>query len=125
MSVSDATKEVLALEQARLDALNKSDLDAVKELMSERLVHIHATGAVEDRNQYIDGLRRLPRKTRRDDDICVRLCGNDVAILTGVIVNTLTRAGESVPEDVRLVVTQVAQRESGIWRFVSFHACRL
>jgi ketosteroid isomerase-like protein len=125
MSVSDATKEVLALEQARLDPLNKSDLDAVKELMSDRLVHIHATGAVEDRNQYIDGLRRLPRKTRRDDDICVRLCGNDVAILTGVIVNTLTRAGESAPQDVRLVVTQVAQRESGIWRFVSFHACRL
>ena len=124
MSVGDTATAVLALEQARLDALDKGDLDAVRALMSERLVHIHATGVLEDRDQYIEGLRALPRKTRRES-ILVRMCGDGVAILTGVIVNTLTRPGESAPQDVRLVVTQVAQREDGVWRFVSFHACRL
>src|SRR4051812_7200818 len=45
--------EVLALEQARLDALNRNDLEAVAQLMSPDLVHVHATGAVEDLAQYL------------------------------------------------------------------------
>lgn len=115
--------EVLALENARLAALAAHDVDAVANLMAEDLVHIHATGLVENKTLFIEHLRKQPRSTaRRSLDIRVY---DDIAILTGEIVNTLTRPGKTEPEDVALAVTQVARKEADGWRFVSFHACRL
>ena len=115
--------EIQALEAARLAALNDNDLDSVGRLMSADLVHVHATGLVEDRAEYLAGLRKLPRRSRRED-LHVRACGEQAAVVTGHVVNTLTRPGEAAPEQSRLMVTLVARREDGAWRYVSFHACR-
>ena len=115
--------EVRAIEHARLDALNRNDLEAVGRLMSADLVHVHATGAVENLAQYLAGLRALPRQSRRED-MHILACGEQAAVITGHVVNTLTRAGQTVSEQTRLMVTLVARREPGGWRFVSFHACR-
>ena len=115
--------EVLALEQSRLDALNRHDIDSVGRLMSADLVHVHATGVVEDLAQYLAGLRALPRQSQRED-LRVRPCGDQAAVVTGHVVNTLTRPGQATPEQSRLMVTLVARREVDAWRYVSFHACR-
>ena len=116
-------EELFALEQARLDALNRNDVDSVGRLMAADLVHVHATGAVQDKAQFLAGLRALPRQCLRED-LQVRACGADAAVLTGHVVNTLTRPGQDTPEQIRMMVTLVARRAEGAWRFVSFHACR-
>lgn len=120
---ADAQEEVRALEYARLAALSAHDVDAVAELMAEDLVHIHATGLIEDKAMFIAHLRKQPRRTERRS-LDIRVYG-EVAILTGEVVNTLTRPGQAVPEDVPMAVTQVARKQAQGWRFVSFHACRL
>jgi ketosteroid isomerase-like protein len=123
MKTQQLHDEVVALEKARLDALDRNDIDAIAQMMSEDLVHVHATGMVENRAQYLDGLRALPRRTKREN-LHIILCGDQAAVLTGNVVNSLTRPGQTTLEQTRLIVTLVARREEGIWRFVSFHACR-
>lgn len=120
---NDTQEEVRALESARLSALAAHDVDAVAALMAEDLVHIHATGAVENKDRFIEHLRQQPRRTERRS-LDIRIYG-DLAILTGEVVNILTRPGQTTPEEVPMVVTQVARKGASGWRFVSFHACRL
>lgn len=114
---------VRRLEEARLAALEIHDVEAVGRLMADDLVHIHATGRVQSKPEFIEDLKTLPRRTKRLS-LRVRLYG-DVAVLTGDIVNTLTRAGSSAPETIPMRITQVARKDdAGCWKFSSFHACR-
>ncbi|MES2534280.1 MAG: nuclear transport factor 2 family protein [Pseudomonadota bacterium] len=116
-------QEVRLLEQTRLEKLAANDFDAVGQLMSEDLVHVHGTGKVEDKTAFLASLRLLPRRTERRS-LHVRVFG-DVAVLTGEVVNTLTRPGQTAPESIPMMVTQVVRREAGCWRFVSFHASKI
>ncbi|CAN5758246.1 hypothetical protein BH09PSE5_BH09PSE5_05690 [soil metagenome] len=120
--VAVAEQQVRSLEQARIDALSRHDVETVSALMAEELVHIHVTGKVENKRDFIEHLRAQPRKTERLS-LDVRVYG-DTAVMTGDVANTLTRPGQTTPEVVTMRVTQVAHRSAGSWKFVSFHACR-
>lgn len=115
--------EVRALEERRLAALEANDVDAVGQLMSEDLVHIHATGAVQDKAAYLAQLAQLPRTTRRES-LALRVYGK-TAVLTGNVETTLKRAPNLPAESHSMVVTQVATKQAEQWLFVSFHATRV
>lgn len=123
MSTGNAEAEVRHLEEKRLQALASHDVEAVGELLDDELVHVHATGRVETRDEFLEHLRVQPRLSERRS-LQVRIYGDDVAVLTGEVVNTLIRPGKTLPESVAMFVTQVARKKEGLWRFVSFHACR-
>ena len=122
-SLSNNEAELQALEAARLAALAANDVEAVGQLMADDLVHIHATGVVQNKSQYLAQLADLPRLTQRTT-LTVRTYG-EVAVLTGQVVNTIKRAQHLPAESVSMTVTQVAYRQSGRWMFVSFHAARI
>lgn len=114
---------VRALEQARLEALERHDVDAVESLLAADLVHVHATGQVENKQDFIAHLRALPRRTARRS-LDIRIFG-ETAVLTGEVVNTLVRPGRTEPESISMYVTQVAHKRGDDWLFVSFQATRL
>ncbi|ABE36873.1 snoaL-like domain protein [Paraburkholderia xenovorans LB400] len=122
-STTNTEAAIRALEQARLDALGRHDVDSIERLLAPDLVHVHATGLVENKAEFIAHLRALPRSTDRCT-LQVRVFG-DVAVLTGKVVNTVVYPGRSEPESIPMFVTQVARLCSGEWLFVSFHATRL
>ena len=122
-ALSKDEAEIQALEATRLTALAANDVEAVGQLMAEDLVHIHATGAVQNKAQYLAQLAELPRTTQRTS-LAIRTYG-DVAVLTGQVVNTLKRAPHLPAESTHMVVSQVAHRQAGRWTFVSFHSTRL
>ncbi|MGD9944489.1 MAG: SgcJ/EcaC family oxidoreductase [Burkholderiaceae bacterium] len=121
--MSTIENEIRALEAARVDALQRNDVQAVAALMDEDLIHIHATGRTENYEQFVAGLQSLPRSPTRES-LHVRVYGNDVAVLTGEIINTVFRPGKPEPEIIRAMVTQVARRRPDGWKFVSFHASK-
>lgn len=117
-----ARDELLALEHARLEALDQQDVAAVGALMDPELIHIHATGRVDDLDAFLAGLRSLPRKTRRIS-LTIRIYG-DTAVLTGEVVTAVFRSAQTAPEEISMMVTQVARRREGRWVFWSFHASK-
>lgn len=117
---SQTLAEILAVEDARREALLSADLDALDALYDETLVHIHAPGVMHNKSQLLEHVAtRQAYLDMTRSDLVVRIIG-EVAIMTGRIVNRLRTAqgGERVLAG---TVTQVLARgEDGRWRFLSF-----
>jgi Domain of unknown function (DUF4440) len=113
----------MELENARISALDADNLEALTQLMSDDLVHIHATGLTENKTSYLAGVALLPRRSSRLST-AVRMYGN-MAVLTGKVTNRVRRPGATSDEISNLMVTQVACKETHGWRFVSYHATRI
>ena len=109
--------DILALEGDRCKATAEGDLDALKNILADDYVHVTGNGAIMNKLGYLSWVKELPRSHQRTN-LNVRLYG-DTAVIYGDLLNRLqTRGGETVIET---VVTQVAHRSDGKWRFVSFH----
>ena len=51
-------QEILRLESERCRALVQRDLQTLAALMDDALVHVHATGKVDDKEQYLEMVAR-------------------------------------------------------------------
>ncbi|MBA8991140.1 nuclear transport factor 2 family protein [Curtobacterium pusillum] len=114
-------EELLAAERRRQEALIAVDLDALDELFDDSLVHIHAPGLVQDKQQLLEHTAtRRPYLEITRGDLDLRVVGDDVAVITGPIANRM-RAPGGGERTLEGVVTQVLHREAnGAWRFISF-----
>lgn len=121
--MSDAVKsEIKRLENERCRALMARDLKAVAALVDEDLVHIHASGRIDTKLEYLTGVEKrfLFRDVVRQD-LTIRVFG-DIAVATGGLTQTVEIAGTSETRQMKAVVTQVWRRRDGAWRQVSFQA---
>jgi hypothetical protein len=108
----------LKLEERRNSAVGVGDLESLSSTLAEDYIHVWGGGDKMDKAGYLAAIAAGPR-THVRDNLKVRLYG-DSAVLTGDLLNTIRRPGE----DVRVVdafVTQVAVRQDGEWRFVTWH----
>lgn len=112
--MTDAVEQISALERRRIALINVHDLDALREILSDDYVHVHATGKQETREQLIEGWRSKPRRSERLE-LQVRLYG-DVAVAVGLQSNQM--AGSHAISKGR--TTQVFRRDGEDWRLVSF-----
>ena len=108
---------VLELERRRCDAISAGDLAALGDCLAADYLHIFGGGRAADRAGYIDTIRESPRAPERGS-LRVRLYG-DVAVLTGDLLNRV-RQPDGTEKAIDAFATQVAVRQGGIWRFVSF-----
>jgi ketosteroid isomerase-like protein len=111
--------EIAELEQACCRALVGADLDELKRIVSDDLVHVHANGHIDDHDAYLGTvlgkIRSLDVQRR---ELHVRVYG-DLALATGPLDQTieLTQTGQRV--DMHIVTTQVWRKEGGSPRY--FH----
>ncbi len=125
MTNNDLEAMISALEQARGAALLGEDWNALSSLMGSELVHIHANGAVEDRESYLEGVRtRLAFQSFERESLNVRGSG-DHAIATGVLKQTVIDRASRAVFDIRVVTTQVWIKDGENWRQASFQATHL
>jgi len=113
--------EILAVEDRRREALLAHDLDALDDLFDDTLVHVHAPGLIHSKAQLIEhvAVRHAYLDITRSD-LVVRLVGDDVAVVTGRILNRLRRP-DGGERELGGVATQVLARGAdGRWRFLSF-----
>jgi ketosteroid isomerase-like protein len=118
--------ELTAREAARRDALVASDLDALAELMTDDLVHVHTTGNVHDKAQLLNHAGRFLEFLEVErGPLTIRRIAPDAAIMTGPMTNTVRRRGTDERVTVRAFVTQVWVRVADAWKIASFHAVRV
>lgn len=115
--MTDETQAVLELERRRCAAIGAGDLVALGEVLADDYVHVMGTGATKDKANYIETIRNGPRVPERGD-LTVRLYGN-AAVVTGDIINRISYPGQET-RVINAMVTQVAVKADGRWRFVSF-----
>ena len=115
--MSVLTDELEALEARRAEAIGTGDLEALADVLADDYLHVLAPGKVVNKAQYVEMIRNGPRRPHRGP-LTVRVYG-DAAVITGDLENNI-----GAPGDVRRVIpaycTQVAVRDGGKWRFVSY-----
>lgn len=119
-------QEVLAAEQARREAILADDMDALALLIADDVTHVHTTGVVQgkaDLLHHVGGFLRFIDIERRN--LKVRVIGQDHAVMTGEMTNTVARRGHDERVEVNAFVTQVWARRDGRWQAINFQATRL
>ena len=114
-------EELLRLEQERCRAISNRDWATLEGLIVDDYTHTHATGRIEDKATYLEGVKSRPRKTTRGA-LKVRVYG-DSAIITGPMTNHLeSSSGTTLMET---VATETWVRHGGGWKLAAFQVTRL
>jgi ketosteroid isomerase-like protein len=114
---TEVQRAIAELEKRRAAAIAASDFDALGSALADDYLHIYGGGTSSDRAGYIDQVRKAPRVPTRGP-LTIRVYG-DAAVITGSLLNRIKYPDR--PEALLdTVVTQVARRVNGDWKFVSF-----
>ena len=115
--MSSEHDQILDLERRRCAAIASRDFKTLGDCLAEDYLHVFGGGKTCGKLDYIKTVTDSPRAPERSN-LVIRLYG-DAAVLTGDLLNNISPPGE----DLRVVdtfATQVAIRQDGKWRFVSF-----
>lgn len=117
-------EELVGLEDAWAAAVQASDISALDDIIAEDYVGTTATGAVQDKQQYLSAFVSGDRVTSvlTTEDLCVRLYGDTAVITHGGSAEGQFR-GTPTGGDFRW--THVFVRRDGRWRAVSNHVTRI
>lgn len=114
--------EIERLESERCRAVMARDLPALATLVDDDLVHIHASGRVENKAQYLAGIeKRFVFRDVARQNLTIRVYG-DIAVATGGLTQTVEVVGTPQIIQMKAVVTQVWRSRDGAWRQIAFQA---
>lgn len=125
MNEQAITETIIRLENARCHALVEGDLSTLGKLVDDQLVHIHATGQVDDKTAYlrlVENAIRFLRVERQDMQVQVHA---DVAVATGRLMQSIEFRATGERREMDVITTQVWLRRDNAWRQISFQATNL
>lgn len=107
--------ELKKADEQRMKAISDGDLAAVGALLADDYVHVHNTGEVNDKSQYLAFLQTHPRKSSRapDANVITHVYG-DVAVMVGPQINNADS-----PNPTAFTLTIVWRKMGGAWKQVS------
>lgn len=118
-------QEILRLENERCRALVQRDLQTLAALMDDALVHVHATGKVDDKEQYLEMVaRHIEFLSVERSDMRVRVFG-DTAIASGRLEQAIVLRESGEERLMKAYTTQVWLRGEDGWRQCAFQATNL
>ncbi len=115
----DTSSQILALEESRCRALLAGDVDALSQLLSDRLVFAHANANYEDKQSLITkmGSGNIVYQTLRVSEQRVIDLG-DSALLVSRLTAEVLVGGQ--PRSIDNYTLSVWTREAGDWRLVAY-----
>lgn len=126
VETSPLQTQLIECEAKRRKALVEDDMASLATLLADDLVHAHTTGIVHGKAELLGhagGTLEFLDVSR--GALNIRPLGEDHAVMTGPMTNTVRRRGVDETVVVQAFVTQVWARRNGAWQIVSFHAVRL
>ncbi len=121
---SNNTRTVLAVEQARFDAMIQSDTIKLETLLDKKLLYIHSNGLKETKKDHIRsiGTRKIVYQQMNRAENSIRFFGK-TAISAGVIQVKGILSG--TPFDVRMLYTAIYRKRKHKWLLVNWQSTRL
>ena len=115
---------VKAAELQRFEAAQKSDLDALGQLLADDLTYTHSTGVLETKAVFLDSLKsgKLQFKKIEPADLQVRVYAT-TAVINGTAKISVVSEGQ--PKDLSLRFTDVWVNRAGKWQMVAWQSVKL
>jgi ketosteroid isomerase-like protein len=122
----EAGKQVMAAEEARVAALDRSDVTALEGILADDLTYVHASGKVDTKASFLAAIRsgQLHYISWQAKGLHVRVQG-DMAVIDGeywVRVNDSRMQRD--PFDVNIFVLTVYARRDGRWQQIAWQSTR-
>lgn len=116
-----------SLELERCRCLMAQDIDGLRKLLSERLLHIHTRGNVHDLGQYLHFVQEVVQVLALGRaDLTVRELGDNAAVMLGRQSNQSKSRATGATMVTEAQVVQVWVREQdGAWRLSVFQGTAL
>jgi len=124
---ADTESAVLAVEHARTQALDRSDVAALRKIMADDVTYVHASGRVDSKTSYLAAIRsgQLHYISWQADRLRVRMVGNNAAVLTGEYAVRVTDARvQPQPFDVDILILSVYELRNGQWQQIAWQSTR-
>ncbi len=117
-------KEILALEDRRIQCMIGGDFAGLAALVHDQLVYTHSTAAVDNKASWIDSMKsgRVKYKSANISDREVRLFG-DTALVTGRAEMQAEIGGQ--PKTLRLRFLDAWTKTPQGWKFVAWQSTPL
>jgi ketosteroid isomerase-like protein len=118
------SETVKALELKRFEAMEKNDLAALGELLSDELVYAHSSGAVDGKGPYLEALKTGKTRYKRmvADQLNVRIFG-DTAVINGRARVSVDSGGQAI--EGMLSFLDVWAKRNGRWQMVAWQSARM
>jgi ketosteroid isomerase-like protein len=115
LSAQDAVSELKKLDEQRMKSIDDGDIAAVGALLADDYVHVHNTGEVNNKAQYLAFLQAHPRKSSRaqDANVITHVYGN-VAVMVGPQINNA-----DTDHPTAFTLTLVWRKIGGTWKQVA------
>jgi ketosteroid isomerase-like protein len=126
-ATSNAAKEVLAIEQARTEALDHSDVAALDRIMADDVTYIHASGKVDTKQSYLEAIRssQLHYISWQPKDLHVRVIGDTAAVIDGEYAVRVTDSRvQPTPFDINIFILTVYALRNGHWQQIAWQSTR-
>jgi ketosteroid isomerase-like protein len=123
---SRAGKEVMAIEEARTSALDRSDVAALERIMADDVTYIHASGKVDTKASYLDAIRsgKLHYISWRPKSLQVRMLGSAAVINGEYAVRVRDSRVQTEPFDIDIFILTVYAQRDGRWQQIAWQSTR-
>ncbi|MGA7343889.1 MAG: nuclear transport factor 2 family protein [Terracidiphilus sp.] len=124
---SGAASQVMAAEQARVAALDSSDVAALERIMADDVTYVHASGKVDTKTSYLAAIRtgQLRYISWQPKNLQVRMLGADAAVINGEYAVRVTDSRvQATPFDITIFIVSVYARRDGRWQQVAWQSTR-
>jgi len=112
--------EIIALENRRIEAMIKGDIQALEEILADDLIYTHTTARLDTKTSFIEAISSGRSKYRsvEREDVKVRQFG-DTAVVTG---HAKFHVGDNKFE-ARFI--DVYAKRNGTWQMVAWQSTRV
>lgn len=124
---SEGAKQVMASEEARVTALEHSDVAKLDRIMADDVTYIRASGKVDTKKSYLEAIRsgQLRYISWQPKALHVRMLGNDGAIIDGEYAVRVTDSRvQSTPFDINIFILTAYARRNGRWQQIAWQSTR-
>lgn len=122
----ESDREVLAVESARVAALEQDDFPALEEILSDDLLYTHSSGVAETKAEFMAALRsgRLKYRSLQHENVIANvIIGAGTAFLAGRTHVTSVLEGKEL--SLYLHFTIIYIKQGGRWRMMAWRSVRL
>jgi len=122
---SDVAAQVLAVEKARVDALDRGDLGAIERILADDVRYVHASGHVDSKESYLNGLRSGQLKYvfwRPVGELRVQALGSAAVVSGEYAVRAIDLRVRNAPFDIKVQVLAVYARRNGRWQLAAYQS---
>ena len=119
-------KQVLATEQARVAALDRSDVGALRKILADDLMYVHASGRVDTKASLLKAIRsgELHYFSWEPVRLKVRVLGNTAVIDGEYAVHVKDSRVQKDPFSVNVFFLTVYAHRNGSWHQIAWQSTR-